>query len=168
MNSVKSFVTGSNPKLNLASIAIAVSATAYFKMRKPKPVQDETETLETLGEGKPMMSMLTKYGPYVLILLLVIPLIVGQMNKSPSSSFQARVASAASELRDSLEESSVSPVSEGDFQERVSEAARKLREEISNKRDVSSSASLSGGAKSASSLAAQASAEISRFIADNS
>lgn len=168
MNSVKSFVNGSNPKLNLAAIAIAVSATAYFKMRKPKTQVESEAEVVALGEGdmKPkMMHMFNKYGPYVLIILLVVPLIVGQMNKGPSSSFQARVSSAASELRDSLNET-YSPVSEGDFQQRVSEAARKLREEISNKRDATSSAQLGG--QSASSLAAQASAEISQFIADNS
>lgn len=162
-----SFVNGSNPKLNLAALSIAVAGTAYLQMRKPPA--DVVETLEEGGEMPPkkmMMSKLTKYGPYVLILLLIIPLIVGQMKKGPSSSFQARVASAASELRDSLDENTPA-VSEGDFQARVSEAARKLREEISNKRDATSSASLSGGV-SASSLAAQASAEISKFIADNS
>lgn len=164
MNSVTSFVNGSNPKINLAALAIAVSATAYLKLRKPLQ-EMEGEEVEEMPKPR-MMSILKKYGPFVIIILLVIPLLVGQMKNSPSSSFQARVSTAASELRDSLNES-VSPVSESDFQERVSEAARKLREEIASKRDATSSSALSGG-PTASSLAAQASAEISKFIADNS
>ena len=158
MDSITSFVKGSNLKLNVAALAIAVTATAYLKMRKPmKSLEEETET-ETKPMPKPM-AMVHKYGPYVLVIFLLIPILVGIMNKTPASSFQARVASAASELRDQIEGT---PVIEGDFQQRVSEAARKLREEIANKKNIVESG------ESASSLAAQASAEISKFISENS
>ena len=141
--SITSFVKGSNLKLNVAALAIAVTATAYLKMRKPMKSLEEEET-ETKPMPKPM-AMVHKYGPYVLVIFLLIPILVGIMNKTPSSSFQARVASAASVLRDQIEGT---PAIEGDFQQRVSEAARKLREEIANKKNMVRSG------ESASSLAA--------------
>lgn len=112
-------------------------------------------------------------------LLSCLALIYGLIaEKKATSSFESRVSNAASNLRSSMEmgqpssSSSIfpSPNSSADtsdeFASRVSNAAARLREQISKH---GSSAEVFTPAPSAvPDLAAEASAEISQFIADNS
>lgn len=167
MDSVKSFVYGKSPKVTFSLVIAVIVATAVYNSKYPPvPKEEVTEGSEETTKMSPP-PMFKKYAPLVVVVALLIPVIVQQFKKTPSSSFQARVASAASELRESLDNvpSETPTLNESDFQSRVSEAARKLREEISNKTVVPSSSS---AVKSSSNLAAQASAEIEQFIQENS
>ena len=166
MDSVKSFVYGKSPKVTFSLVIAVIVATAVYNSKYPPVPKEVTEGSEETTKMSPP-PMFKKYAPLVVVVALLIPVIVQQFKKTPSSSFQARVASAASELRESLDNvpSETPTLNESDFQSRVSEAARKLREEISNKTVVPSSSS---AVKSSSNLAAQASAEIEQFIQENS
>lgn len=86
-------------------------------------------------------------------------------SKRATSSFENRVAHAASTLRSSMNFAEGKPSPSDDFSARVSKAAADLRKQI-----ASSSAELSSSRQpmASSDLAAKASAEISQFIADNS
>ena len=82
-------------------------------------------------------------------------------SKRAKSSFENRVAHAASTLRSSMNFAEGKPSASDDFSARVSKAAADLRKQIA-------SSSAERQPMASSDLAAKASAEISQFIADNS
>jgi len=181
MEAIKSLVTGKSPKTSLVIASAVIGAKVWYNSKYP--VTGE----ETPEEKKQASIKLASV--IAVVALILLPVIVQKMKQpSASSSFQARVASAASEIRESLDETSeagfqsrvsdaveklksqIEPSSSAslaneDFQSRIAAAAKKLRSEISSKTDTPSS---SAALKSSSQLAAQASSEIEKFIRENS
>jgi len=114
-------------------------------------------------------------------LLACLVLIYGLIKeKKAASSFESRVSNAASNLRSSMEHmggpsssSSIFPSANSsadttdDFAARVSNAASKLRQQIAEHSSAEVFTPV-GDTVTVPDLAAQASAEISQFIADNS
>lgn len=153
---MQSFIKGENMKVNGSVLIASIIATAvWYQLNLANLVE---------GEEVPAWKTQGLYAMAALSVILTIPIVWGMVSPSSDSSFNTRIAEASSNLRESLEESSA-PASE-DFEARVTEAAAKLREQIGK-----SSATVVDypvHEPSASSLAAQASAEIDRFIADNS
>lgn len=173
MDTVKSFVYGQSTA-NIVALAVVAGAAGFyeFKMSKMEETLDEEVTPdgETVTEEKPKAPKWKRYGLLALVSIMIVHILIGRMasRPSPSSSFEARMSSAATDLRKTLEDTpDVSPMVEQphttpDFQTRVADAAKRLREQIAQTSTKPSPES------SASSMAAQASAEISKFISENS
>ncbi len=152
MEAVKSVLVGKSPKVTFVLAGAVIASKVWYNSKYPMTGEETEEE-----KKQSMMKLVSVIG---IVLLLLLPVIYQQMKpKTPSSSFEARVASAASEIRDNLDGSST------DFQSRVSEAAKKLRQEISNNTDLPSS---SAAVASSSSLVADAASEIEKFISENS
>ena len=150
MEAVKSVLVGKNPKATFVLVTAVVGAKVWYNSKYPVTGEETEEE-----KKQALMKLAAVIG---VVLLLVLPVIYQQMKpKSPSSSFESRVASAASEMRNS----------EGltDFHNRVTEAANKLRGEIEKKIDLPSS---SAAVSSSSNLVAEAASEIEKFISENS
>ena len=155
MEAVKSVLVGKNPKVTFVLAAAVVGAKIWYNSKYPMTGEETEEE-----KKQSVMKLAVVVG---VVLLLVLPVIYQQMipkSPSPSSSFESRVASAANELRNNIEE----PVAD-EFHARVTAAANKLREEIQNKVDLPSS---SAAVSSSSSLVAEAASEIEKFISENS
>ena len=161
--SIQSFVKGENLTLNVTLLVVLVIATAvHFKVNVSKPVEE--------GEEKPSW---VKHALFVLgasTLLVGATVATGVLAPSGArvqGDFDTRIANASSNLRDSLEDASSSNVVadvKDQFEQRVADAAKKLKESIQRTPSIVAPAPVPTG----SSLAAQASAEIDRFISENS
>ena len=164
--SIQSFVKGENLTLNLTVLIVLVIATAlHFNLNVKKTVEE--------GEKKPA------WIKHALVVLGASSALVGATvltgfltgndvtvnDVTVKADFEERVANASSSLRESLGDASegVSDVKE-QFEKRVADAASKLRASVSK----TSATVVPSPVPTASSLAAQASAEMDRFIADNS
>ena len=146
MEAVKNVLIGKNPKATFVLATAVVGAKVWYNSKYPVTGEETEEE-----KKQALMKLAAVIG---IVLLLVLPVVYQQMKpKSPSSSFEKRVVSAASEIRDNI--------SGDDFHSRVTEAARKLREEINSKTDLPSS---SAAVASSSSLVAEAASEIEKFI----
>jgi len=151
METVKNVLIGKNPKATLVLATAVVGAKVWYNSKYPVTGEETEEE-----KKQALMKLAAVIG---IVLLLVLPVVYQQMKpKSPSSSFEKRVSSAASEIRDNIS-------GPDDFHSRVTEAAKKLREEINSKTDLPSS---SAAVASSSSLVADAADEIERFISENS
>ena len=173
MDSVKSFVYGKSTG-NVIALALAMGAAGFYEYKLSKMEMVIDEPVE--GEEEVIVERTTpkwkRYGLLAIVCVIIVHIIIGRMSSpsssfEPTSSFEARMSSAASDLRKTLEDSpDVSPMVKSDtvpdFQTRVADAAKRLREQIAQTSTKPSHES------SASSMAAQASAEISKFISENS
>lgn len=164
MEHLKLFVTGQTPMANNIALFTSIGLATYCHYKCNK--HEEMLALEsTEEEFKPTMKMcMKKHMMWGVVVLFMIPIIIGAMNKSsnePSSSFQARVSAAAESLRDTT------TTSEDDFKARVAQAAADLKAQI-----ASSSAALpemeSPTQDSTSDLATKAGEEIKKFLNENS
>ena len=136
-------------------IALAATLGALFYVDKQ---YKKLDTEDAKFQTKKKMRCGLMGAAVVLCLVMVFNMI---NSKRATSSFENRVAHAASTLRSSM---NFAEGGSDDFSARVSKAAADLRKQI-----ASSSAEMSSSQPMASSdLAAKASAEISQFIADNS
>jgi len=154
---MNALMKGSDMKLSGSILVASIIVTAvWYQVNIATSTADE-EVPEWKTQGFYVLAAVS--------VLLTVPVVWGLFTQSRAgSSFSASMANASSNLRESLEEGEM-PASQ-DFEARVSAAASKLREQIGK-----SSATVVDypvHQPTASSLAAQASAEIDRFIADNS
>lgn len=165
---MSSFLKGENLSLNLSVLIASLLVVAVYQqvcMKSSSGDDEETPKWK-------------KYVMYSLVgstALLAIPVVYGVLypKKSASalpsvSSFEERVAEASNSLRQSLEEPKgmdIDTPSTEEFQKRVNDAAEALRAQIAASPPAAPSMPKE---QTASSLAAQASAEISRFIEENS
>ena len=155
---MQSFIKGENLKLNGSVLLASIIVTAvWYQVNLAEPLAE--------GEVAPAWKSQGLYVLAAVTLLLSVPVVWGMVAPSTGSDFNTRIAEASSNLRESLEEAS--PASQ-DFETRVSEAASKLREQIGKSSATVVDYPTHDLEPTASSLAAQASAEIDRFIADNS
>lgn len=154
----------------LIPIALVASLGGLFYVDKQcKKLQGDTDKTGLEKKKKLRLGL----AGFAVVLCLV--MIYDKINHSRArSSFESRVAKAASSLRSSLGSSSSCmsgrprssmnysgvPKSSNDFSARVSEAAADLRRQIAQTPVQTP--------RSSSALAAKASAEISQFIANNS
>jgi len=141
----------------IALLAVTLGSLLYVDKQYKKLAPEDQEK-----KSKNVKKM--KCGLMGAALVLCLTMVFNMINsKRATSSFENRVAHAASTLRSSMNFAGNAP--EDDFSARVSQAAADLRKQI-----ASSSAELSSSSQpmASSDLAAKASAEISQFIADNS
>lgn len=165
MESVKSFVYGQSTA-NIVALTIVAGAAGFYEFKMSK-MEDTPLLEEETPEGEtPKAPKWKRYALLAIVSVMIVHIIIGRMasRPSPSSSFEARMSSAAADLRKTLDDTpDVSPmVAQPDFQTRVAEAAKRLREQIAQTSTKPAQES------TASSMAAQASAEISKFISENS
>ena len=159
--SIQSFVKGENLTLNVTVLIVLVIATAlHFNLTVKKPVEE--------GEQKPAWikhALIVLGASSALVGATVLTGFLTGNDGMVKADFEERVANASSSLRESLRDAPevVSDV-KGQFEQRVADAASKLRASVSK----TSATVVPSPVPTASSLAAQASAEIDRFIADNS
>lgn len=132
-----------------------------YKADKEK-VAENAENAETEVSNTKKHLRLALMGTSVVICIAMIYSVLNK--KMAKSSFENRVAHTANALRSSMK---FDTPPQDDFSARVSKAAADLRKQIASPQ---SSANLYSNSTSTSpsNLAAQASAEISQFIADNS
>ena len=158
MEAVKNVFIGKNPKATFVLATAVVGAKVWYNSKYPVTGEETEEE-----KKQALMKLAAVIG---IVLLLVLPVVYQQMKpKSPSSSFESRVASAASEMRNSSSASEMRSEGLDDFHNRVTEAANKLRGEIEKKIDLPSS---SAAVSSSSNLVAEAASEIEKFISENS
>lgn len=163
---MSSFLKGENLSLNLSVLLASLLVAAVYQQVCMKRSSEE-------GDETPQWKKYVMYSLVASTAILAIPVVYGLLypSKAPSSSsssFEERVVAASNSLRQSLDEQPRGmdiETSSDQFQERVRDAAEKLRSQIAASPPAAPSMPQE---ESASSLAAQASAEISRFIEENS
>lgn len=165
---MSAFLKGENLSLNLSVLLSSFIVAAVYQQVCMKRDSEEGD------EETPQVPQWKKYVMYSLMAsttLLAIPVVYGLLYpKKPASAFPSassfgeRVAEASNSLSQSLEEQTDASPSD-DFQKRVQDAANKLRSQIAGSPPADP---VMPKKETASSLAAQASAEINRFIEDNS
>ena len=164
------------------SLLVGVSSVVglYYVEKQTKAnmvlasLEPENETIPDKMKKAKQIRLVLLASALLSCLALVYGLIA---EKKATSSFESRVSSAASNLRSSMEgqpSSSMFPSANSsadtsdEFASRVSNAAARLRAQIAEHGAGSSSADVFTPAPAVPDLAAEASAEISQFIADNS
>ena len=162
-----SLVQNSSLVMNGSVAVLALAAGVGFeKYYNKNMIEDGESEIKTMQLKKRV-----KLGLFGFAALVLVPLVLKLLsNKTASSSFDARVGQASSNIRSSANH--YPPRAHDDFSARVSAAAKRLREQIADSscsmRTPPSSSMCGIPPESASSLAAQASAEISKFISENS
>ena len=151
---------------SVAIIALA-AAVGFEKHYKKDMIEDGESQIKTMQLKKRV-----KLGLFGFAALVLVPLVLKLIsNNTASSSFTARVGEASSNIRSAANH--YPPRNpQDDFSARVSAAANRLRRQIADSScsmDMpSSSMCRRDMPESASSLAAQASAEIQKFMDENS
>ena len=166
-----SLVQRSSVMVNGSVALVALATAVWFDKHYKKDVEEDSVAQEKTMK----MKKYVKLGSIAIALLVVVPLVMKLLGRgTASSSFSSRLGEASSNIRSSSNHSSMH---DDDFSSRVSAAAKRLREQIAESSmepmssmdmDMSSMEPMSSAVpESASSLAAQASAEISKFIHEN-